>query len=475
MREDKDRSDEKLVDTMLSIKIDKLRAYLQNTPAANLVEEKIEKTAISIRAVLTNYVKAIRYLQGIEKNGEPFTIRDWMRGVREDRPNGWLFISSNADTHASLKPVISMWLSIAIRGLLAVGENRNRRVDFRRRAPHAAQAAGLVENLRRRIKLVVVMCLVFSPCAQLERHLWRQKPCHPPLFDVMNTRAFFRSPSRRCRLLPVKLARRKSSRLASSTPTVLTPVRDGVSTGKEKGRKRWSVTPIFGLPRTILLYHAARAVSGREAGPEISARRKIAEGFLPRTLDARVDALTQCVTWGERGKLKGSLAGTFPPDAPASRPASAIHMVNAPEPIGQPAPANATVSPAQASAADNESGSGATRQNGRPPVLRSDRTVDQTKSSRRPLLPQQHPLPCRQLRRDRQELAQRSRRNRDRTCCRRRGQGTASSRDAAERMTQADEQTQRDMQRREVNINHSHRWWEDVENWRTSDDVDWLR
>lgn len=121
MREDKDRSYEKLVDTMLSIKIDKLRAYLQNTPAANPVEEKIEKTAISIRAVLTNYVKAIRYLQGIEKNGEPFTIRDWMRGVREDRPNGWLFISSNADTHASLKPVISMWLSIAIRGLLAMG------------------------------------------------------------------------------------------------------------------------------------------------------------------------------------------------------------------------------------------------------------------------------------------------------------------------------------------------------------------
>ena len=58
--------------------------------------------------MLTNYVKAIRYLQRIEHNGEPFTIRDWMmRGVREDQKNGWLFISSNADTHASLKPVIS--------------------------------------------------------------------------------------------------------------------------------------------------------------------------------------------------------------------------------------------------------------------------------------------------------------------------------------------------------------------------------
>ncbi|EJL3225215.1 type IV conjugative transfer system coupling protein TraD, partial [Salmonella enterica subsp. enterica serovar Kentucky] len=130
MRNDPNRSYSKLVDTLLSIKIEKLRTYLRNSPAANLVEEKIEKTAISIRAVLTNYVKAIRYLQGIEHNGESFTIRDWMRGVREDQKNGWLFISSNADTHASLKPVISMWLSIAIRGLLAMGENRNRRVWF---------------------------------------------------------------------------------------------------------------------------------------------------------------------------------------------------------------------------------------------------------------------------------------------------------------------------------------------------------
>lgn len=70
MRNDPNRSYSKLVDTLLSIKIEKLRTFLRNSPAANLVEEKIEKTAISIRAVLTNYVKAIRYLQGIEHNGE---------------------------------------------------------------------------------------------------------------------------------------------------------------------------------------------------------------------------------------------------------------------------------------------------------------------------------------------------------------------------------------------------------------------
>ncbi|HBY0397244.1 TPA: conjugal transfer protein TraD, partial [Klebsiella pneumoniae subsp. pneumoniae] len=169
MREDDDRSYEKLVDTMLSIKIDKLRAYLQNTPAANLVEEKIEKTAISIRAVLTNYVKAIRYLQGIEKNGEPFTIRDWMRGVREDRPNGWLFISSNADTHASLKPVISMWLSIAIRGLLAMGENRNRRVwIFADELPTLHKLPDLVEILPEARKFGGCYVFGIQSYAQLE-------------------------------------------------------------------------------------------------------------------------------------------------------------------------------------------------------------------------------------------------------------------------------------------------------------------
>lgn len=186
------RSYSKLVDTLLSIKIEKLRTYLRNSPAANLVEEKIEKTAISIRAVLTNYVKAIRYLQGIEHNGESFTIRDWMRGVREDKKNGWLFISSNADTHASLKPVVSMWLSIAIRGLLAMGENRNRRVwFFCDELPTLHKLPDLVEILPEARKFGGCYVFGIQSYAQLE-DIYGEKAA-ATLFDVLNTRAFFRS------------------------------------------------------------------------------------------------------------------------------------------------------------------------------------------------------------------------------------------------------------------------------------------
>lgn len=42
MRNDPNRSYSKLVDTLLSIKIEKLRTFLRNSPAANPVEENRE-------------------------------------------------------------------------------------------------------------------------------------------------------------------------------------------------------------------------------------------------------------------------------------------------------------------------------------------------------------------------------------------------------------------------------------------------
>ncbi|HAL9482314.1 TPA: type IV secretion system DNA-binding domain-containing protein, partial [Escherichia coli] len=64
MRRDEDRSYNKFLRTLLAIQLDQLRTFLAGTPASTLVDGKIEKTAISIRSVLTNYVKAMRYLQG---------------------------------------------------------------------------------------------------------------------------------------------------------------------------------------------------------------------------------------------------------------------------------------------------------------------------------------------------------------------------------------------------------------------------
>ena len=342
MREDKDRSYEKLVDTMLSIKIDKLRAYLQNTPAANLVEEKIEKTAISIRAVLTNYVKAIRYLQGIEKNGEPFTIRDWMRGVREDRPNGWLFISSNADTHASLKPVISMWLSIAIRGLLAMGENRNRRVwIFADELPTLHKLPDLVEILPEARKFGGCYVFGIQSYAQLE-DIYGVKAAET-LFDVMNTRAFFRSPSRKiAEFAAGEIGEKEILKASEQYSYGADPVRDGVSTGKEKERETLvsysDIQALLDLSCYVTLPGPYPAV---KLALKYKPRPKIAEGFIQRALNTRVDARLSALL--EAREAEGSLVRVlFTPDAPEPEQRDA----NSKTPVGQPEPESTPVSPA---------------------------------------------------------------------------------------------------------------------------------
>lgn len=316
MRNDPNRSYSKLVDTLLSIKIEKLRTFLRNSPAANLVEEKIEKTAISIRAVLTNYVKAIRYLQGIEHNGEPFTIRDWMRGVREDQKNGWLFISSNADTHASLKPVISMWLSIAIRGLLAMGENRNRRVwFFCDELPTLHKLPDLVEILPEARKFGGCYVFGIQSYAQLE-DIYGEKAA-ATLFDVMNTRAFFRSPSHKiAEFAAGEIGEKEHLKASEQYSYGADPVRDGVSTGKDMERQTLvSYSDIQSLPDLTCYVTLPGPYPAVKLSLKYQTRPKVAPEFIPRDINPEMENRLSAVLAAREAEGR-EMASLFEPDVP---------------------------------------------------------------------------------------------------------------------------------------------------------------
>lgn len=316
MRNDPNRSYSKLVDTLLSIKIEKLRTFLRNSPAANLVEEKIEKTAISIRAVLTNYVKAIRYLQGIEHNGESFTIRDWMRGVREDQKNGWLFISSNADTHASLKPVISMWLSIAIRGLLAMGENRNRRVwFFCDELPTLHKLPDLVEILPEARKFGGCYVFGIQSYAQLE-DIYGEKAA-ATLFDVMNTRAFFRSPSHKiAEFAAGEIGEKEHLKASEQYSYGADPVRDGVSTGKDMERQTLvSYSDIQSLPDLTCYVTLPGPYPAVKLSLKYQARPKVAPEFIPRDINPEMENRLSAVLAAREAEGR-QMASLFKPDVP---------------------------------------------------------------------------------------------------------------------------------------------------------------
>ena len=237
MRSDKTRTYNSFLRTLLAIKLDKLRDFLAGTPASTLVDGSIEKTAISIRSVLTNYVKSLRYLQGIDREGKkPFTIREWMQGNSDKKRSGWLFITSNQRHHESLKPLISMWLGIASGHLLSLHENRYRRVwFFYDELPSLHKLPNLPYIIAEARKYGGCFVLGFQSYAQLEETYGPKFAA--AIYDLLNTKFFFRSPSAAiAKFVEEDIGQTVRKRFSEQTSFGTDEVRDGISYGKDEER-----------------------------------------------------------------------------------------------------------------------------------------------------------------------------------------------------------------------------------------------
>lgn len=233
MDADPDRNIEKFLTVLLSLDMKSLREYLKKTPSANLVEEKIEKTAISIRSVVTNYAKSLRFLQGLDKSGKPsFTIKSWM--LEEEYDHSWLFISTTARQRASVRPLISMWLSLATMYLQSMGEDSERRVWF---------LYDEIANLQKipEFNGVLAEGRKFGGCFVIGIQNMPQliniygQQVAKAIFDLLNTRFYGRNPSSEVATMvetDLGTQRRREARVQNSYG--LDQVRDGISIGKDK-------------------------------------------------------------------------------------------------------------------------------------------------------------------------------------------------------------------------------------------------
>lgn len=233
MESDPERSIEKLLMVLLSLDMKSLREYLKKTPSANLVEEKIEKTAISIRSVVTNYAKSLRFLQGLDKSGKPsFTIKSWM--LDEEYDHSWLFISTTARHRPSVRPLISMWLSLATMYLQSMGENSDRRVWFLYdEIANLQKIPELPSALAEGRKFGGCFSIGIQNMPQLINIYGQQVA--KSIFDLLNTRFYGRSPSSEVATMvetDLGTQRRREARVQNSYG--LDQVRDGISIGKDK-------------------------------------------------------------------------------------------------------------------------------------------------------------------------------------------------------------------------------------------------
>jgi type IV conjugative transfer system coupling protein TraD len=112
----------RMLDLLTVAPMEDLHEFLANTVAGPLIDPNTEKTALSIRSNVSNFVAPLAYLP----QGRPeFHIREW---VMKDTSDEWVFLNATDAQLASLRPVLSMWLEVLTNALLGLPDSQTRRI-----------------------------------------------------------------------------------------------------------------------------------------------------------------------------------------------------------------------------------------------------------------------------------------------------------------------------------------------------------
>jgi len=111
-----------LYDKLLAISLKEIADLVKNTESATIFADGVEKTALGVRSTLLSNLASFKFLSNDE---DGFSIRNW---VKDECNNGCVFITSIADQHEVLKPLISCWVDIFASSMLSMSEDRNRRI-----------------------------------------------------------------------------------------------------------------------------------------------------------------------------------------------------------------------------------------------------------------------------------------------------------------------------------------------------------
>lgn len=106
-------------DKLLKQDLSTLTKLLEKTSAAKVINEDIEKAALSVLMVLSTYLKPLKLYRSAE---DCFSITDW---INDEQQNNFLFISSCADVKEDLNPLVSAQVDIAVNALRSLQQRSN--------------------------------------------------------------------------------------------------------------------------------------------------------------------------------------------------------------------------------------------------------------------------------------------------------------------------------------------------------------
>lgn len=120
--------------------------WLKKTPGAErgyvYIQDASGKQALSVMAVLMQYVKAFEYMTACEGD---FSVNDWVSNGK-----GWIFITNYPDCKDSLKPILSLFIDLLSRRLLSLPD------DYGRRLPIIIDEFGTLQRLSSIVSLLTL-------------------------------------------------------------------------------------------------------------------------------------------------------------------------------------------------------------------------------------------------------------------------------------------------------------------------------
>jgi type IV conjugative transfer system coupling protein TraD len=111
-----------LLHTIVRSPLKDLSAFAAGTDAAAFISMEGERTSAGVQAELASVMRSFAYLDDTD---DGLSIRDWVATEGDD---SWLFVTVKADQLPSLRPLITVWLDIAISAIMSLKPDQQRRL-----------------------------------------------------------------------------------------------------------------------------------------------------------------------------------------------------------------------------------------------------------------------------------------------------------------------------------------------------------
>ena len=112
------------LDILLTKPLRETQAIFKGTAVEPLFAKENERTVLSIRATLTTQLES---LYSLKNNKTGFSVDDW---IKDEDNSGFLFLSGLPKQRAALRPLWSVWFNIAVKSVMDLRPDPNRRIWF---------------------------------------------------------------------------------------------------------------------------------------------------------------------------------------------------------------------------------------------------------------------------------------------------------------------------------------------------------